>query len=131
MDKRVTKKQRRRHSDALKLELIESSLRPGASVAALAQEHGINANLLFNWRRLHLRAIGADASAITPPTLLPVTVQPDTRAPTTPQVAPQAAPSRAATGIIEIEVGSARVRLRGAVDEASVRSVLRTLSELA
>ena len=38
---------RRRHSDALKRELVERSLQPGASVAALAQEHGINANLLF------------------------------------------------------------------------------------
>ena len=131
MDKRVTKDTRRRHSDALKLELVERSLRPGASVSALAQEHGINANLLFNWRRLHLRAIGADASAITPPTLLPVTLQPDTPAPTTAQVGAQAAPSRAATGTIEIEIGTARVRLRGAVDDASVRSVLRALSDLA
>ena len=131
MDKRITKDTRRRHSDALKLELVERSLQPGASVAALAQEHGINANLLFNWRRLHLRALGADASATTPPTLLPVTVQPETPAPTTAQVGPQAAPSRVATGTIEIEIGSARVRLRGAVDDASLRSVLRALSELA
>jgi transposase len=85
MDKRVTRDTRRKHSDALKLELVERSLQPGASVSALAQEHGINANLLFNWRRLHLRALGVDVSAITPPTLLPVTVQPDTPAPTTAQ----------------------------------------------
>jgi transposase len=135
MDKRVTKDTRRRHSDALKLELVERSLRPGASVAALALEHGINANLLFNWRRLHLRAIGADASAITPAALLPVTVQLDTPAAVTataPPVTPApTAPARAATSTIEIEIGTARVRLRGAVDDASVRSVLRALSELA
>jgi transposase len=113
------------------LELVERSLRPGASVSALAHEHGINANLLFNWRRLHLRAIGADASAITPPTLLPVTLQPDTPAPTTAQIQAQAAPSRAATGTIEIEIGTARVQPRGAVDDAGVRSVLRALSDLA
>ena len=70
MDKRDIKDTRRRHSDAMKFELVERSLRPGASVAALAQENGINANLLFNWRRLHLRALGADAAAITAPTLL-------------------------------------------------------------
>ena len=39
---------RRRHSEALKRDLIERSLQPGASVSALAQEHAINANLLFN-----------------------------------------------------------------------------------
>ena len=63
MDKRVIKDRRRRHSDALKWDLVERSLQPGASVAALAQEHGINANLLFNWRRLRLRALGDNAAA--------------------------------------------------------------------
>jgi transposase len=50
MDKRVTKGQdtRRRHSDALKRELVERSLEPGALVAAIAQEASVNANLLFN-----------------------------------------------------------------------------------
>jgi hypothetical protein len=47
MDKRVTKSQdiRRRHSDALKRELVERSLEPGASVAAIAQGAGANANV--------------------------------------------------------------------------------------
>ncbi len=135
MDKRVIKDRRRRHSDALKLDLVKRSLRPGASVAALAQEHGINANLLFNWRRLHLRELGADAAAITSLTLLPVTVQPDPPAcaPAQERVSLRmpTAPARAATGTIEIEIGAARVRLRGSVDDASVRSVLRALGELA
>jgi transposase len=58
MDKRVTsgKDTRRRHSEELKQALVERSLEPGASVAAIAQEHGINANHLFNRRRLHLPA---------------------------------------------------------------------------
>lgn len=135
MDKGVIKDTRRRHSDALKSDLVERSLQPGASVAALAQEHGINANLLFNWRRLHLRAFGADAAAITLPRLLPVTVQPDTAASApAPERAPlrmPTAPARATTGTIEIEISTARVRLCGSVDDASVRSVLRALSELA
>ena len=46
MDKRITsgKDTRRRNSEELKQELVERSLEPGASVAAIAQEHGINAN---------------------------------------------------------------------------------------
>ena len=135
MDKRDIKDTRRRHSDAMKLDLVERSLRPGASVAALAQENGINANLLFNWRRLHLRSLGADAAASMAPMLLPVTVQPDTPASATPQervpLGRPTAPARAVTGTIEIEIGAARVRLRGSVNDASVRSVLRALSELA
>ena len=130
MDKRVitSKDRRRKHSEALKQDLVERSLRPGASVAAIAQEHGINANLLFNWRRLYLR--GRDSSApATPtptPTLLPVTVQASAAV-----SVPKAWQPRTPSGVIEIDIGSARVRLRGAIDEASVRCVLQTLRELA
>lgn len=133
MDKRVIsgKDTRRRHSEALKRELIERSLQPGASVSALAQEHGINANLLFNWRRLHLRAQRDAGAAVDAPTLLPVTVEPDVPAAPTPSPRPAPVSSRAPAGAIEIEIGSARVRLRGTVDEASLLSVLRALRELA
>jgi transposase len=40
---------RRRYDEGGKRVLIEAALRPGASVARLAQEHGINANLLRKW----------------------------------------------------------------------------------
>ena len=64
MDKRVTtgRISRRKHDEAFKRELVERSLQPGASVAAIALENGINANLLFNWRRLYLRARRRHAS---------------------------------------------------------------------
>ena len=133
MDKRVIKGKdtRRRHSEALKRDLVERSLQPGASVSALAQEHGINANLLFNWRRLHLRAQNPDSASTSLPTLLPVTVQREMRVPTAAAQQPPSALARAPAGTIEIEIGNARVRLRGVVDDASVRGVLRALSELA
>lgn len=136
MDKRVIdgKDTRRKHSETLKRDLVERSLRTGASVSALAQEHGINANLLFNWRRLHLQAQNLDAAAAAAaavPTLLPVTVQPEMQPPTVQPQQPPLVPARASTGTIEIEIGNARVRLRGTVDDASLRSVLRKLSELA
>ncbi len=40
---------RRRYDESGKRALIEAALRPGVSVARLAQEHGINANLLRKW----------------------------------------------------------------------------------
>jgi transposase len=40
---------RRRYDETGKRVLIEAALRPGVSVARLAQEHGINANLLRKW----------------------------------------------------------------------------------
>ncbi len=128
MNKRVTsgKQTRRRHSDALKQELVERSLEPGASVAAIAQAHGINANLLFNWRRLRLRAQLPAVEDVAPPTLLPVTVQMETPRNTNNTIA-----QRPSGSVIEIDVGTTRVRLRGPVDEASVRCVLRVLGAIA
>jgi transposase len=131
MDKRVTNGQdtRRRHSDALKRELVERSLEPGASVAAIALEAGVNANLLFNWRRLHLQGQVPAVSAAAAPVLLPVTVVAagDRAAPLVP-TPPGGPPRVAPAGTIEIDINGARVRLRGAVDEASIRAVLRALA---
>ena len=134
MDKRVTKDQdiRRRHSDALKHALVERSLEPGASVAAIAQEAGVNANLLFNWRRLHLQAQVPAVGAAAAPVLLPVTGVAAVDRPASMAPLPLGPPPRTApTGSIEIEINGARVRLRGAVDEASIRTVLCALSSAA
>ncbi|MFT2794050.1 transposase [Serratia sp. T13T92] len=35
--------------------LVEQSMQPGINVARLAREHGLNDNLLFNWRRRYLK----------------------------------------------------------------------------
>lgn len=40
---------RRRYDEKGKRALVEAALQPGVSVARLAQEHGINANLLRKW----------------------------------------------------------------------------------
>lgn len=133
--KRVTKPEgmRRRHADDFKQALVQRSLVPGASVAAIAQEAGINANLLFNWRRLHLQALVPAGVDDARPVLLPVTVvesaQPAVSAPAQPLAPP---PTRVApAGTIEIDIHGARVRVRGAVDEASLRAVLRALASTA
>ena len=137
MDKRVItdRDTRRKHDDAFKRELVERSLLPGASVAAIAQERGIDANLLFNWRRLHIRRVGASArrrdgamaTGSTPPTtrLLPVVVEERSARASTRTVS--ASCVRTPTGVIEIDIGGARVRLRGSVEDATVRCVLQTL----
>jgi transposase len=42
---------RRRHGKALKAQVLAECGEPGASVAAVAQAHGLNANLVHKWRR--------------------------------------------------------------------------------
>lgn len=123
--------QRRHHERAFKAKLFELSLQPGASVSAIAMEHGINANMLFTWRRTWLR--GASAAAASPePALLPVRIEPQEPQELRPAAAnsPQATPATAG-GLIEIEIAGAKLRLRGNVHEDSLRSVLRALRETA
>jgi transposase len=42
---------RRRHGDELKAKVLAECDQPGASVAAVAQSHGLNANLVHKWRQ--------------------------------------------------------------------------------
>lgn len=133
MDKPVVRTQRRRreHSAEFKRELVARSLEPGVSVAAIAMEGGINANLLFGWRRKHLDRIPqADSAVPRQPSavLLPVSIE---TAPAERPCTPSTTSSVRSGGTIEIEIGSARVRLRGGVDEASLRMVLMALRSLA
>lgn len=121
---------RRVYSATCKRELVLRSLQPGASVSAIALEAGINANLLFGWREAHLAArLPAAVSAGEQATvLLPVEIAPAQRSAATAAVQRNAA-APSGSGSIEIEVGGARVRVRGVVDEAALRNVLRALRD--
>lgn len=44
-------RQRATYSIPFKLDLAQRSLQPGACVALLARQNGINDNLLFTWRQ--------------------------------------------------------------------------------
>ena len=51
----VSRNCRRRYDPASKQRLVEACLRPDASVAKLALQHGVNANLLRKWVAQHQR----------------------------------------------------------------------------
>ena len=55
---------RRRHSAALKARVLEACAQPGASIARIALEHGLNANLVHKWR--HRARGGPRAKAVVP-----------------------------------------------------------------
>ena len=60
------------YDEDAKRELVEACLHPGVSIAKLAREHGINANLLHAWISLHRKARGGSmvtASPMPPETL--------------------------------------------------------------
>ncbi|SPE21333.1 transposase [Burkholderiales bacterium] len=107
--------------------------RPGVSVAQVAQRNGINANLLFTWRKLH--AHGQLVPAGRPTALVPVTVVQPTPKPETQAKRKRRRRSTAATdaahrtaGAIEIELAGARIYLHGAISEANLQIVLKALA---
>ncbi len=112
----------------------------GASVAAVALADGINANLLFKWRRDHLRSKRLTGAALPSAVLVPVRVAPSlgTEAGNSQPLMPSPAPTSTATavqrvsrnaGTIELDIAGAVLRLRCPVDEASLCSVLRALRQ--
>jgi transposase len=48
---------RRHRTVEEKIRIVEEALQPGASNAEVARRHGLNANLVFNWRRQHERGL--------------------------------------------------------------------------
>ena len=48
-EKALAKRNRRRHSEEFRAEVVKASRQPGTSVAAVALEHRLNANLVRRW----------------------------------------------------------------------------------
>ncbi len=119
---------RRKYVVAEKLRILEETRRPGASIAEVARAHGINANVVFGWRRLAQRGLLRAESAESIP-LLPVKVESPTLLPTVKaSCVPKAAPASREHGVIEIEfAGGIHMRLQGAVDALLLKRVLKAL----
>ena len=69
------------HSPELKLQVVQICAQPGASIAAVALQHGINANIVHRWIREHrLGSLLTQPQAFVPVTLStepePVAIQP-------------------------------------------------------
>ena len=127
---------KRQHYDpAFKRHLVELTLVPGASVARIALDHRRNANILFRWRRQYLRELGAAAPQASA-ALLPVAVSEATQALEVISARAAIAPARSRrkpelglSGVIEIELAGAQVRITGEVALEALRLVLETLSK--
>ena len=103
-----------RRSMAEKRRIVEQTLEPGASVARVAQAHGVNPNVVFHWRREFRDGKLAE------PGLLPVVMTCD------PYVS--AAPRGDAPATIRIDLpGGAVVSIEGSADPALVEAIVRGL----
>lgn len=118
---------RRRRSILERRRIVEETFVAGASVARVARAHGVNANQVFNWRRLYQRGLLGGNSSST--SLLPVTVwdpQPGMQMASETEAA-LPAPSSVAPATIQLQLPKGRLRIEGAVDAASLRVVLECL----
>jgi transposase len=115
---------RRRRSVEERRLIVEETLEAGSSVARVAMKHGVNANQVFKWRRLH-EAGRLGTRAARGVQLLPVRVAEEQEVPRPQDQVATLAPS---SGSIHIELpGSVRISLEGQVDPAMVRAVLKSL----
>jgi transposase len=98
-----------------KRQVVAEASAPGVSVAAVARRYGLNANLVFNWRR---RYGGGGV-------FLPVAISEPARP--APDVTERAC--ECVAGEIEVALPSGhRVRIRGGFDPELVTRLLRGLS---
>jgi len=101
-------------------QIVEETMKPGASVALVARKHGVNANQVFAWRRMYRNGrLEIVASAA----LLPVKIS-DVISPPA-QSQRKSKPIR--RGVIDIDLGHARLRIEGVADPECVRTALESL----
>ena len=117
---------RQRYSHEFKRQIVEASLTPGTSIAAVAQAHGINANLLHKWRWRYRH--GEFCAVSVPPTLTAVQiVKPARLAITKPSQPTTIGTNTKLTGHIELFLNNTRVLVHGAPDSQTLHSVIDAL----
>ena len=111
-----------------KLRIVEEASRPGASVAAVALRNGVNANLVFGWRRLHRRGL-LERQREVAPRLLPVRVTMPTLTPSERAALPAAKRAKHHTAPIPsyleiVFAGTVSVRLHGEIPPTTLTHIL-------
>jgi transposase len=125
-DAGVGRRGRKRRSALEKLEIVQLTMHPGASVAEIARAHGVNANQVFKWRRMFEKGQLVDAGARST-ALLPVTISDgaEMKLETADATTDVQTSSR---GAIHIELpGKAMISVESGVDPVLVRCILESL----
>ena len=117
--RRRTAGKRRSRSKLERRRIVEETFQPGASVARVAQAHGVRSTQVYHWRRLYragqLEVEGANLFPVK------ITDVPGGRGAGRRRVV------AAAVGTIDIDLGHARVRIDGVADPDCVRAALEGL----
>ena len=122
---------RQRRSIAEKRRIVELVMQPGASIARVAREHGVNANMVHYWRKLYREGRLGESKANSVH-LLPVSVsEPAVAAVVEPVSRLASLPATAipptSSGSIFIEFPKIHLRIESGADAALLRLVLESL----
>ena len=128
----VTRNGRRYFSREHKRKVVQACLAPGASMAAVALAYGFNANLVRRWvaeaqqgkawHRPRLVPVVLDDAGASMSSLSASSAQSDS--------ARSTGKDLATLGTIELQVGSARLSVRGCVDEHALAVMLKAMGGL-
>jgi transposase len=125
-----SRKGRPNHPLDFKRRLAQQACEAGVSVSRLAREHGINANMLFKWRRHYRQGLFDETVEVA--ALLPVSIatspSPTPASPVGP-AALAAVPDPAASAAIEIVFRDCTVRVDGSANLKTLRAVLALLRQ--
>jgi transposase len=116
---------RRKWPDEVKIAIVAEALVKGVVVSEVARRHDIVPSQLFGWMRRFRPEAEAVSASVDPPTFAPVALD------VAPVMHPVATLPPERPVAIEISVGIATVRIRGAVDTRSLAAVLKALKVLA
>ena len=111
---------RRHRSKQERRAIVEETLKPGASVSRIARAYDINANQVFTWRRLYRQGqleIPEGSKALVPVKITDALTR----------LKPPSQSKTTRTGIIDIDLGHARIRIEGAADPDCVRAAVEGL----
>ena len=111
------------YSLEFKQQVVQETLEPGTSVSVVARRHDMNANVVFEWKRLYrdgkLKLPDVEVAPTSSTDLLPVNViDLPVPMPRPAQLAASEAPSTEgnvppSVCEVEVEIGKRRVRIRG------------------
>jgi transposase len=127
---KIQQPKRQRRSIAEKRRIVELVMQPGASIARVAREHGVNANMVHYWRKLYREGRLGENKANSVH-LLPVSVSDSSVAavvePVT-RLASTATPiASSCSGSIYIQFPKIHLRIESGADAALLRLVLESL----
>lgn len=121
------RRRRRFHSLDFKISAVNRCLQPGVSVASVARQLDLNVNLLRQWVTDHernLQLAGVDIAATqTPPTFVPVQIQPS-------ELAAKQATYEQRCSNMEVNIDRGELRIQFKVDSSQIVELGQMLREV-